>query len=120
MSKKLSGISILLILFILFVLPQNSFAVSENLVQNPEFEEGSMDDGFSWIYDCWDKAEGVTQFLLDEGQSLKGSSALINNLMIQGLSRQLMSSQILLQNNLLITQNVGSENKGANLSIDNL
>ena len=124
MSKRLSGICFLLILIIQFVLPLNSFAVSENLAQNPEFEEGSMEDGLTWIYDCWDRTEGVTQFLLDENQSHSGarSALIINNSPNDSRFKQTIRvkpSTYYRMSCWIKTQNVGTENKGANLSIDN-
>ena len=64
-----------------FILPLNSFATGENLVQNPGFEEGSIDDGLSWITDSWNRSEGVTHFQLDDKQVNTGnrSAYIINN-----------------------------------------
>lgn len=124
MPRKLSGICLLLILTIQFIFPLNISAASENLVQNPGFEEGSIDDGFSWIADCWDKTEGVTHFLLDDKQVYSGSRSayIINNSPNDSRYKQTISvkpNTYYRMSCWIKTQNVGSENKGANLSIEN-
>jgi len=122
-SKKLSGICFLFML-IIFISPLNSFGANGNLAQNPGFEEGTIEDGLSWTYDCWDKTEGVTQFLLDENQSHSGSKSalIINNSPNDSRSKQTIKvkpNTYYRMSCWIKTQNVGSENKGANLSIDN-
>jgi len=122
-SKKLSGICFLFML-IIFISPLNSFGANGNLAQNPGFEEGTIEDGLSWTYDCWDKTEGVTQFLLDENQSHSGSKSalIINNSPNDSRFKQTIKvkpNAYYRMSCWIKTQNVGSENKGANLSIDN-
>lgn len=124
MSKKLSGICFLLLLLTQFILPLNCFAASENLAQNPEFEEGNMDGDLIWISECWDKTEGVTQFLLDEQQVRIGSRSalIINNSANDSRYKQTINVKANTYYRMscwIKTQNVGSENKGANLSIEN-
>jgi len=115
---------ILILILIQLVLPQNSFAASENLAKNPGFEEGSIAGEFSWTSDCWDKNEGATQFLLDETQVHSGnkSALIINNSQNDSRYKQtfkVKANTFYRMSCWIKTQNVGSENKGANLSIEN-
>jgi len=123
-SKKLSGICFLLLLLTQFIFPFNCFATSDNLVQNPEFEEGSIDGELLWVSQCWDTNEGVTHFLLDERQSRVGSRSalIINNSANDSRYKQTINVKANTYYRMscwIKTQNVGSENKGANLSIEN-
>ena len=124
MSKKLLGICFIVLLLIQFVLPLNSFAQGENLAKNPEFEEGSIDKDYSWISEGWDKTEGVTQFLLDETQFRNGSKSalIINNSANDSRYKQTITVKANTYYRMscwIKTQNIGFEQKGANLSIEN-
>lgn len=124
MSKKLSGICFIILLLIQFVFPLNSFAQGENLAKNPEFEESSIDSDYSWISECWDKNEGVTQFLLDETQFRNGSKSalIINNSANDSRYKQTITVKANTYYRMscwIKTQNIGFEQKGANLSIEN-
>lgn len=124
MSKKLSGVCLLIILLIQFVSPLNSFAQGTNLVNNSGFEDGSLDTEQSWIADCWDKNEGVTQFSYDETVVHTGSKSafIVNNSANDSRFKQTINVKGNTYYRLscwVKTENVGSEQKGANISIEN-
>ncbi|WP_456049012.1 glycosyltransferase family 39 protein [Acetivibrio cellulolyticus] len=103
------------------MLPLNSFAQGENLANNPEFEQGSID---TWISECWDKNEGVTQFSLDETQVHSGSKSalIVNNSANDSRYKQTINVKANTYYRMscwIKTVNIGSEQKGANLSIEN-
>jgi len=123
-SKKLSGFYLLILLLIQFALPLNSFAQGENLVTNSGFEAGSLDTEYSWTSDCWDKNEGVTLFSLDESEVHNGSKSalIVNNSANDSRYKQTIAVKANTYYRMscwVKTENVGSQQKGANLSIEN-
>jgi len=65
-SKKLFKVCLILLISIQFIFSSPVFAESENLVKNPGFEEGNDESVYFWQTHCWEKAEGVTEFFIDE------------------------------------------------------
>jgi dolichyl-phosphate-mannose-protein mannosyltransferase len=121
-SKKLSVICFLMLLIIQFVFPLNCFAQGENLVINPDFEDDSLAN--VWIADCWDKTEGVTQFSLETSQASSGqkSALIINNSANDSRYKQTINvkpNTYYRMSCWIKTENVGTEQKGANISIEN-
>ncbi|TYQ16158.1 UNVERIFIED_CONTAM: putative membrane-bound dolichyl-phosphate-mannose-protein mannosyltransferase [Acetivibrio alkalicellulosi] len=125
MSKKNLLNCLLLVLILQFAFCSNVFAQNENLVMNPTFDEGNQDELYFWSKLPWYSDEGVTEFIIDENTSFKGSRSvcIINNspndarytqtIAVKGDTLYRFSSWIK-------TENVGSDGLGANLSIYNL
>ncbi|MFZ5986079.1 MAG: phospholipid carrier-dependent glycosyltransferase, partial [Bacillota bacterium] len=123
MSKKFLKVCLILVVLLQLVLATTTFAQGENIVKNAGFEEGSSESIHFWSTNAWDTNAGVTQFTLDETQYNTGtkSACIINNsandsrykqpISVKGSSYYKMSCWIK-------TENVGTEFKGANLSID--
>lgn len=123
MSKKFLKICFILMILMQFIFSSSVFAQSENLVKNPGFEEGSSESIHFWLTDCWDQAAGITEFLIDETEFYNGSKSacIINNsendsrfkqaIKVEGNTYYRISCWVK-------TENVGTETKGANISID--
>ncbi len=124
MSKKLSGVCLLILLLIQFVLPLNSFAQGANLVNNSGFEDGSLDTEPSWLTDSWDKNEGVSLFSFDDTEVHTGSKSalVVNNSANDSRYKQTINVKADTYYRMscwVKTENIGSEQKGANISIEN-
>ncbi len=98
------------------------FATDANLVQNPGFEQGSLD---KWEKGSYDNSEGVTEFVVDDTvwYSESKSACIINNsandarykqkIKVKGNSYYKLSCWVK-------TENIGSDFKGANISVDGI
>lgn len=123
MSKKLFKVCLILLISIQFIFSSPVFAESENLVKNPGFEEGNDESVYFWQTHCWEKAEGVTEFFIDESVYHSGgkSACIVNHsendsrymqpIKVKGDTYYRLSCWVK-------TENVGTKTKGANISIE--
>lgn len=122
-SKKLFKVCLILLISIQFIFSSPVFAESENLVKNPGFEEGNDESVYFWQTHCWEKAEGVTEFFIDESVYHSGgkSACIVNHsendsrymqpIKVKGDTYYRLSCWVK-------TENVGTKTKGANISIE--
>lgn len=112
----------LLVVVFTLLMGSTAFANGDNLVQNPGFEQGSLD---KWEKGAYDSKNGVTEFKLDDTVSYSGSKSacIINNspndarykqkIKVNGNSYYKLSCWVK-------AENIGSEFKGANISVDGI
>lgn len=117
--KKLLSLVILMFALLTSI---TVFADIANLVQNPGFEQGFLD---KWEKGAYDHGDGVTEFLIDNKVSYSGSTSacIINNsandsrykqkIKVKGNSYYKLSGWVK-------TENIGSDFKGANISVDGI
>lgn len=98
------------------------FADNNNLVQNFDFERGSLD---KWDKLLYDNAEGITELIIDDKVSHSGSKSacIINN----SVNHSRYTQQIKVKGNSYYklscwvkTENIGSDYTGANISVDGI
>ncbi|MFZ5986080.1 MAG: glycosyltransferase family 39 protein [Bacillota bacterium] len=115
----------LLIAIIIIFMNIPVFADGSNLVQNDSFELGSIQNLNGWDKSTWDTNNGVTEFLIDESTFRSGnrSACIINNSVNDSRLRQ----EIKVKGNSyykiscwIKTENIGTDMKGANISIDGI
>ncbi len=123
MLKKILKLFFALIIFIQLIPVPTAIAQSENLAKNPGFEEGDSQIPNFWYTHSWNKENGSSEFFLDETQfhSGKRSACIINNkendsrykqtIKVKGNTYYRISCWVK-------TENVKSDIKGANLSIE--
>jgi len=121
--KKFLKVCFILLISMQFVFSSLVFAESENLVKNPGFEDGDTESMHFWQTDSWEKSAGFTEFLIDETQYYSGSKSacIINNLENDSRFRQpikVKGDTYYRMSCWVKTENVGTETKGANISID--
>lgn len=114
-----------LIIMAFCIIPLSSYADNDNMVANPGFESGLSGSADNWSCDAWDKAEGASQFVIDDRISRTGKrSALITNnspndaryrqeITVKGNKYYRLSCYIR-------TENVGIGDKGANISVEGI
>jgi len=122
-SKKHLMVWLILLFSMQLIFTSSVFAQGENLVKNPGFEEGDQESLYFWQTDCWEKAQGVTEFLVDENVYHSGSrsACIVNNsandsrykqpIKVKGDTYYRISCWVK-------TENVGDETKGANISVE--
>ena len=116
-------------LFFILIISIQPFLIStvnaqgENIVKNPGFEEGDTHSPNFWYTHSWNKEEGRSEFFLDETQFHTGnrSACIINNkdndsrykqnIKVKGNTYYRISCWVK-------TENVKSNIKGANLSLE--
>lgn len=112
----------LIVVMVTLLLNISVFADNTNLVQNFGFEQGSLDN---WEKSSYHNDDGVTEFILDDKVSHTGSKSvcIINNSANDSRYKQ----NIKVKDNSYYklscwvkTENVGSEYKGANISVDGI
>ena len=122
---KLKRIIFLLVAVLLLTLCIPAFAEGTNLIQNPGFEDGSPDDAYFWLNHSWDTKPGSSEFKVDTTQVHSGSRSvrIVNTSANDSRYEQQVKAKPNSYYKLscwIKTQNVGTDNKGANLSVENL
>lgn len=123
MLKRMLKLFFILIISIQPFLISTVNAQGENIVKNPGFEEGDTHSPNFWYTHSWNKEEGRSEFFLDETQFHTGnrSACIINNkdndsrykqnIKVKGNTYYRISCWVK-------TENVKSNIKGANLSLE--
>lgn len=123
MLKRVLTSFFILIIFIQLFLISAVNAQGENLVKNPGFEEGDTHSPNFWSTHGWNKEKGRSEFFLDETQFHSGSrsACIVNNndndsrykqaIKVKGSTYYRISCWAK-------TENVKSDIKGANLSLE--
>jgi dolichyl-phosphate-mannose-protein mannosyltransferase len=108
---------------ILVVLAVSGVSAAENLVKNPSFENGAGAMPSGWLSDAYIKKSGVTDFKWESNKAHSGSKkvTVINH--SENDSKFLQDVPV--KENAIykiscwtMTENVGTKNKGANISIE--
>lgn len=117
--KKLLTLMVVLLTLILNI---SAFADNNNLVQNFDFEQGSLD---KWEKQSYNNPEGITEFFIDDTVSYSGtkSACIINN----SLNHSRFNQEIKVKGNShyklscwVKTENVGSDHTGANITVEEI
>lgn len=122
MSKKIVKFLFVLAIIFQIVLVPSTFADGDNLVKNPGFEDTDGNDAHFWLFDCYTGDFSSTLHSIDTAVGYEGKSAFIQNnreddsrykqvISTEGNSYYRMSCWVK-------TENVGTEMKGANLSVE--
>lgn len=123
MKKGLTYLLPVILLF--FISWATVLADSANLIPNPGFEEGSNGEPYFWAKNAWDNNGGVTVFMWDDSQKHSGTKSvcILNNSPNDARYRQQVKAETNSYYKISCwakTENVGMNNKGANISADGI
>ena len=113
----------LVVLVIMMYYPAGVLADDGNIMVNPSFEQGSGPIPFGWTTWQWDTGAGVTEFRVEEGDAHSGNRfvTIINNKENDARLKQVVKVEentIYRVSCLIRATNVGTDKKGANISIE--